>query len=224
MVNRTWPLFDLHIATPRLELSPVADSDIDELVEVAAAGIHDPELNPFLGSWTYLDSPDFERGIARWTWRCRADWTPGRWNLILAVRRRGRIIGIQGVGARNFAELGEVSTGSWLGREFQGRGFGREMRAAVLALAFGGLGAVTAASGAREENAASIGVSRSLGYRPNGTQRALMGDQPATEVRLLLDRDTWEERHNRPPYPDRVEVQALEPCLDLFGVGDPRVR
>ena len=156
--------------------------------------------------------------IAQWTWRCRADWKPESWNLYLVVRHEGRVMGAQDVGARDFARLGEVSTGSWLGREYQGRGFGTEMRAAVLALAFDGLGALTAASGAREENAASLGVSHALGYRDNGTQRVLMGDQPATEIRLLLDRETWEERHTRPPYPDWVEIEGLEPCLDMFGV------
>ncbi len=244
MVNRTWPLFGLRVTTPRLELSAAADSDIDEMVELAAAGIHDPDVNPFLGSWTYLESPDFERGIAQWIWRCRAEWKPESWNLCLVVRRGGRIIGVQDVGARNFAELGEVSTGSWLGREFQGKGYGKEMRAAVLALAFEGLGATTAVSGARQENAASLAVSRSLGYRDNGTQRVLMGDQPATEIRLLLDRETWAERRTRPPYPDRVgprgplsgpragptprwrtgvavEIEGLEPCLDLFGLRQP---
>ncbi len=218
MVNRTWPLFDLQLRTPRLELSPALDDELDEVVDVAANGIHDPETNPFLGRWTYLESPEFERGIAQWTWRCRADWKSESWNLYLVVRHEGRVIGAQDVGARDFARLGEVTTGSWLGREFQGRGFGTEMRAAVLALAFDGLGALTAASGAREENAASLGVSHALGYRDNGTRRVLMGDQPATEIRLLLDRETWEERHTRPPYPDWVEIEGLEPCLDMFGV------
>ena len=37
-----------------------------------------------------------------------------------------------------------VGTGSWLGRPYQGRGIGKEMRGAVLALAFDGLGAEVA--------------------------------------------------------------------------------
>ena len=41
---------------------------------------------------------------------------------------------------RRFAVHRTVDTGSWLGQAFQGRGFGKEMRAAVLGFAFDGLG------------------------------------------------------------------------------------
>ena len=64
-----------------------------------------------------------------------------------------------------------MKTGSWLGRSFQGRGIGTEMRAAVLELAFRGLGAATAESGALEGNAASARVSEKLGYRHDGLER-----------------------------------------------------
>ena len=43
--------------------------------------------------------------------------------------------------AREFATRRMVGTGSWIGRDFQGRGFGKEMRAGLLTLAFDGLGA-----------------------------------------------------------------------------------
>ena len=43
------------------------------------------------------------------------------------------------------------------------------MRGAVLALAFDGLGAESATTEAFVDNPASAGVSRALGYRPNGT-------------------------------------------------------
>jgi RimJ/RimL family protein N-acetyltransferase len=65
----------------------------------------------------------------------------------------------QGLGGRDFAVLREVHTGSWLGRRYQGHGIGTQMRAAVLHLAFEGLGAQHAAFGAFEHNAASLGVS-----------------------------------------------------------------
>ena len=54
----------------------------------------------------------------------------------------GRPVGIQDVIAANFPVLRGVDTYSWLGIDHQGQGFGREMRAAVLHLAFDGLGAV----------------------------------------------------------------------------------
>jgi RimJ/RimL family protein N-acetyltransferase len=53
--------------------------------------------------------------------------------------------------------------GSWPGRRYQRQGAGTEMRAAVLFLAFDGLGALAAESGALEGNDASSRVSGKLG-------------------------------------------------------------
>ena len=75
---------------------------------------------------------------------------------------------MQALHARGFATQRTVDTGSWLGQDFQGRGFGKEMRAALLALAFDGLGARVAETEAFLDNAASNAVSRSLGYEENG--------------------------------------------------------
>ena len=77
----------------------------------------------------------------------------------------GEPIGTQGVGAEKFAIFRTVDTGSWLGRAFQGLGYGKEMRAAVLSFAFDGLGAQVADTEAFLDNAPSNGVSRSLGLR-----------------------------------------------------------
>lgn len=84
------------------------------------------------------------------------------------VLHDGRVIGTQDIVAKEFAISRSFSTGSWLGREFQGKGFGREMRAAIPHLGFAGLGAKEADSEAFIDNQASLGVSRSLGYDPNG--------------------------------------------------------
>ena len=66
---------------------------------------------------------------------------------------------------------------SWLGRAFQGRGLGTEMRAAVLAFAFDGLCATAADSSAFLDNAASnrrLSEARLRGQRP-GPPRAGRG-------------------------------------------------
>ena len=83
-------------------------------------------------------------------------------------RSRGTLIGMQGLHARGFATRRTVDTGSWVGQDFQRRGFGKEMRAALLALAFDGLGAQLAETEAFLDNAASNAVSRALGYEENG--------------------------------------------------------
>lgn len=74
----------------------------------------------------------------------------------------------QDVSATDFARERMVLTGSWLGQQFQGRGYGTEMRAAVPELAFTGLGAELAVSGALTGNAASARVSEKLGYVAEG--------------------------------------------------------
>ena len=70
-----------------------------------------------------------------------AAFSPESWELGLVAFHDGRPIGVQAVLAKAFAADRTVATGSWLGRAFQGQGLGTEMRAAVLTLAFAGLGA-----------------------------------------------------------------------------------
>ena len=46
------PLFGLRIRTPRLELRLPTESELNELYELAAAGIHPPGEMPFGVAWT----------------------------------------------------------------------------------------------------------------------------------------------------------------------------
>ena len=109
--------------------------------------------------------------------------------------------------------LREVSTGSWLGLEHHGQGIGTEMRAAVLYLAFAGLGAEHAVSSAFIDNPASLWVSRKLGYANDGIERQVSRGQPAVIQRLRLDRDTWQATQKVP-----VTIHGLQPCLHMFGI------
>src|SRR5260370_31212693 len=120
-------------------------------------------------------------------WSCLGSWSPAAWTLNLVAIAGGVVVGTQGIGARDFAVMREVSTGSWVGRRYQGQGIGTRMRAAVLTLAFDGLGAEFATSGAFEDNAASLAVSRKLGYRDDGLERRLIRGKPANLRRLRRD-------------------------------------
>ncbi len=42
-----WPLFDLEIRTPRVTLRYVDDELARQMVDVAVAGVHDPDFMPF---------------------------------------------------------------------------------------------------------------------------------------------------------------------------------
>jgi RimJ/RimL family protein N-acetyltransferase len=207
-----WPLFGLRVAYRDLELRVPTDDDLGELIEVARAGVHPPEHMPFLSPWTERSSPEFERGFLQYHWRLRGAWTPGDWSFDFAVRRDGALVGCQALMARDFAVTRTVQTGSWLGQAHQGQGIGTGMRHAVLALAFDGLGAVEAQSGAFTDNPQSAAVSRKLGYRECGHLVHVRRGERAVEERFVLTRDDWEARG-----PSGVEITGLDACRDLFG-------
>ena len=209
---RLWPLFELRLATERLVLAPVGDSDLDELSALAQEGIHPPDSPPFSNLWTNRTGREFEVGFAQYFWAQRARWSEGSWTLPFAVRLGGRLIGVQQVESTDFAVLRTVSTGSWLGRSFQGGGLGTEMRSAVLSLAFDGLGAEVAITGAYDYNAASIRVSEKLGYDRNGVRRDNVRGGAAEAVLFRMTKEAWAERA-RP----RVWIDGLDVCRGLFG-------
>jgi RimJ/RimL family protein N-acetyltransferase len=191
MVTDHWPLAGLRLSTPRLELRlPTAD-ELGELGELAAEGVHDPERMPFRVPWTDLPPAERARSVVQHHWLRLGDWTADRWALNLAVFEDGRVVGLQTLGAADFALLREVGTGSWLGARHHGRGIGTEMRIAVLRLAFAGLDAVDAVSGAFADNPSSFAVSQKLGYQPDGVERLLVRGRPTTVRRLRLPRDRW---------------------------------
>lgn len=214
MALRHWPLFDLVVRTPRVELRLPTDDELCDLADVAAAGIHDPATTPFAVDWTAAEPPALQRGVLQWGWRNRAEWTAERWNLALGVLVDGSIVGVQDVAATRFGLTRSVSTGSWLGLAHQGRGLGTEMRAAVLHLAFEGLGAVEAHSGAWHDNVRSHAVSARLGYEENGRRVEVRRDRPDEMILLRLTRERWAERRR-----DDIEIVGLERCLELFGIG-----
>jgi RimJ/RimL family protein N-acetyltransferase len=210
MVHPYWPLFDLRVRTPRLELRLPTDDDIPGWIE-AGRDVHDPSVMPFSYPWTTLPSPQFERGIAQYLWRSRAEITSEHWRLDFVVVHDGEVVGSQGLGAEHFAVARTFQTGSWLNRRWQGRGLGREMRTAVLELGFRGLGALVAETEAFEDNPTSLAVTRALGYEPNGER--WFGEQGVRRrmLRYRLDRDRWAP-------PCDVELENVEGCLPLLGL------
>jgi len=87
------------------------------------------------------------------------------------------------------------------------------MRAAVLQLAFQGLGAQQAVSAAFEGNPASLRVSSKLGYRDDGIEWHVVRGRPALTRRLRLARADWQAARAIP-----VQIHGLQPCLPHFGL------
>jgi RimJ/RimL family protein N-acetyltransferase len=210
---RHLPILDIRIRSPRLELRLPDLEMLDELASLAGAGIHPPETMPFGEPWTDLPSPELERATVRWHLLRLATWSPLAWNFNPVVLYQGKVIGSQGINSTNFVVTRSVTTGSWLGRAYQGQGLGREMRAAILEFGFSGLGAQVALSAAFRDNAASLAVSRSLGYQDNGEAIVERRGRPAEQIHLRLTRERW-ERRDRP----LVELEGVELCREFFGV------
>jgi RimJ/RimL family protein N-acetyltransferase len=207
-LHEVWPLFGLRLHTPRLFLRPVLDEDLPGLVDAALAGIHPPEVMPFSVPWTDAPRDELVRELLKYQWRLRTSVSPDSWKLAFAVLHDGVVLGTQDLSSEKFAATRTVSTGSWLAQPHQGKGFGSEMRAAVLAFAFDHLGAEVAESGAATWNEASKTVSRRLGYRENGITRQTTRPGFADEVlgfRLLR------EEFVRPAW--TLEVEGREPAL-----------
>jgi RimJ/RimL family protein N-acetyltransferase len=206
-----WPLFDLVVRTPRLEIRLPREEEFGALLAVIAGA-----WMPFTTPFTDRPSPARERESAQWWWRQRAEWSAERWNLTGAVFADGQVVGVQDINAEHFAVLRSVHTGSWLGLAHQGQGLGKEMRQAILHLAFAGLGAHEAHSGAFFDNAPSLATSRSVGYEPNGETLAPRRDGAARMLNVRIDRATWEERRR-----DDIEIVGLEACRDMFMAAEP---
>ena len=207
-----WPLRDLRVRTERLELRLPSYDELVGLGQLAFDGIHDPAEMPFGVPWTDAEPQERARATMQWHWRAVGSLTPDDWHLPLVVFENGTVVGTQELVAYKFSVRHEVSTGSWLGRRHQGRGIGTEMRAAVLELAFAGLGALWATTTAFEDNHASNGVSRRLGYVLDGNDIAERRGVPATLQRYRLSAATW-LRQARP----RVQVHGVEACRPLLG-------
>jgi RimJ/RimL family protein N-acetyltransferase len=208
-----WPLLRLRLITPRLELRLPTGEELGDLADLAAEGMHDPGSTPFLVSWPALPPKDRARALVQRHWRHRGDWSADDWSLDLAVFADGQVVGQQGYLGPQLSGLREVSTFSWLGVRQHGKGIGTQMRAAALHLAFAGLGATDAISGAFDNNISSLRVSEKLGYQPDGIERLAAHGQVTTTRRLRLTRDRWEATGQAP-----VTITGLTQCLPMFGL------
>ena len=93
------------------------------------------------------------------------------------------------------------------------------MRSAVLALAFGPMGAQAAITEAWHDNHASLGVSRALGHLPDGESLNARAGAPGEPdgrdlmVHLRLTRAGWLAAE-----PVDVSIDGFDPCRPLFGL------
>lgn len=195
-----WPLFDLRLRLGDLLLRPVTEPDLPLLVAIVP---DDVELDPSLPA---------DRAVAFFQgyWRTQSHWTAQDWAVSFLVQRREQVVGVQVLEGSDFALLRTVDSASWLVPSARGRGIGKTMRTAVLDFAFGSLGAQAAVTAAWHDNEASLGVSRSLGYLPNGEHWQRRGDRADMMVHLRMARSDWSAVG--------VAVDGFQESRGLFGL------
>jgi RimJ/RimL family protein N-acetyltransferase len=209
------PLSGLVLRTPRLELRLPSEDELRDLALLAQQGVHDPERMPFLVAWTD-PSPTFVEDFLAYHAAVRTDWHPDDWRLELGVFHTGRPIGIQVINAERFSTCRTTGSASWLASDWQGNGYGTEMRTAILEFAFSGLDAHAAVSGAFVDNPASARVSAKLGYAEDGVRWPTVRGRAVHEDRFRLTRDRFNASEHVP-----VTIEGLDACRPLFGIDRP---
>jgi RimJ/RimL family protein N-acetyltransferase len=214
MTIAIWPLFDLVVSTPRLSLSYVTDDLGGQLADLAAQGIHEPETMPFSEPWTDAAPPELQRNALRYYWRSRAETTSEHWHLNLAAHdQEGRLFGMCSVDAEGFPATRMATTGSWIGRQRQREGLGREMRQAALHLIFVGFSGERATTRAWHDNTASLRVTHSLPYTEDGTVQELRRGHPDTMMAFSMTRQQWQTVRRTD-----IRVTGVGPVRELLGI------
>lgn len=206
-----YPVLGLRIAAGPIELRGMDDETLIAMADIAAAGTHGNDEMPFLQPWTRTPAEQFHLQYLQYHWGARSRFSPAAWDLDLAVRYEGELVGTQGVMTRNFLATRTGGTGSWLGQQFHGRGMGTLMRQAFCTFLFDHLGFEQITSSAFTDNSASNRVSRKVGYRPNGVQRTARDDSWVTANEYLLTPDDLV----RGP---ELTVTGVEPLRRLIGL------
>lgn len=186
----------------------------DDLEALAALVPDDVELDPSVPQLPLQGEAERRGWVLRQTyWRALGVWAPSAWACPFTVTRAGRTVGVQWLESRVWPTAREVDSSSWLVADARGHGTGTAMRRAVLALAFGPLRASAAVSSAWEDNAASLRVSRRLGYRRTHAEAHVHGTRSGTLVHLRLERARWDASG----FCDGVRLQVPDAVLPLFG-------
>jgi RimJ/RimL family protein N-acetyltransferase len=212
MPYRYWPLFDLCLQTPDLTLRPMTEADQATIADLLP---DDVELDP--AATTYATGDERTgRGIVvhQGYWKAYGTWRPEAWRLNFTVRAAGELLGAQELEGNDFPALRTVDTSSFLIATARGRGYGQQMRAAVLALAFGPMRAQAAITSAWHDNHASLGVSRALGYQPNGESLHARGNSADVMLHMRLLRADWLASGAA----EQVQISGFEACRSLFGL------
>src|SRR5258708_12171824 len=118
-MSRHWPLFDLRLTTPRLQLRLPTEELTDQLIDTILDGVHDPDRMPLAVPWTRVPREQLPFNTLSYLWRELAGFKRDDWALPLAVVVDETAIGVQALMAKDFPITRQVESGSWLGLRYQ---------------------------------------------------------------------------------------------------------
>ena len=206
---------NVQISTLRLELRGATDDRLEALAPLVAAGKATADPPPWDDpSAFYETDPDVR--VAKWlqgVWRGRGTVRPDAWRLAFVVFVDDEPVGQQDLTGNDFDTFGTVESTSWVSSDVRRRGIGSEMRAAILHLAFEGLGAAEAHSEGAVDNVGSNAVSERLRYERNGLTWATHQGKPVLGQRWRLDRNAW-ELHRR----GDITMTGVAECRQVLGI------
>ena len=207
------------LTPPPLQLRGATDDRLEALAPAVAAGKAMADPPPWDDPCSFYE-PDPDARVRRWMqgiWRGRGTVRPDAWRLYFVVYVDGEPVGQQDLSGSDFETFGVVESTSWVASDVRQRGIGAEMRAAILHLAFHGLGASEAQSEAAVDNAGSNAVSQRLGYEPNGLSWATHRGKPVQGQRWLLDRKSWARRRR-----DDITLHGVAECRQALEIESGR--
>lgn len=210
-----WPLLGLRMVVSDVELKSIDDETALDLGRLAGAGIHGESL-PFYRPWSRGTPVEVARNVYTYHSGLRSRATPASWSLEFAARLDGTLIGVQALQADDFATTRSAESGSWLGREYQGRGIGTLLRVAILTFAFDALGAREVTTAAWADNTASNAVTRKIGYQPNGELLLDREGVATVSKRYRLERSTWDARPDE--LRSHVQIDGLPAVTQWLGL------
>ena len=217
MAHSAWPFSELSIGGPRVTLRGTTDEHFLGLFKAMHGGVHPEGTESASFPPSALSGAELEE-FARRSWLGnRQHWSIDHWWLDLTVFMNTNLdvpVGMQVLSARDFLNQRQVTTASWLSRNFQGRGLGTEMRRLALDFAFLELGATSAISETFPENMASARVSVVLGYESLGSEVITTPTGENFQLdRFRVDRKSWLSASRA-----ELSVQGLDACAHRFGL------
>lgn len=206
-----WPLYELEIKTEKCVLRLPSDQELFDHVDGFHSDVFAFGEAGFLNGdwWKKQKGLEFNTQFLRYQWLLRANWQNKNWSMPLGIFVDDKLVGMQSLrnnGVEKRIMWGDKAayTGSWLLKDYHGKGIGKAARAGIARLAFD-IGFKWVISTAIPANEASIGVSKSLGYTAY-KEREIDGKN---HVYLAL-------AEKRFKYDSSIEITGLDEAKVLF--------